>query len=223
MGNKQIAVIFDMDGVLVDNSAFHQAAWEEFCRRHEVSHRFDHAAMFGKTNSDHLHQFFDHPLSNEDLMRLSNEKEVLYQEMYTPAIQPLPGLIPFMVSLDQEGIWMALATSGPAVNVRFVIDKLDIGRFMKVRIDDTMVTHGKPHPEVYLKAAEGLNVPPFCCLVMEDSVHGIESAMRAGMKVVGINTGRNRERLKKALLVVENFTELNVEIVKRLIIGKSEE
>jgi beta-phosphoglucomutase family hydrolase len=205
------AAIFDMDGVIVDNYAFHQEAWKIFCRRHAVD--FDEAfrsEVFGGTNRDHLETFFRRPLTAREVADLEQEKEAVYRELYREDIRPLPGLLPFLQQLKQAGVPMALATSSPPVNVGFVLDETGTRSYFDVIMDASHVTHGKPHPEIYLKTAEALGLEPNACLVFEDSVNGINSALRAGMRVIALTTTHAADELPEVDLHVPTFEKIGV-------------
>ncbi len=206
-----IAAIFDMDGVIVDNGKYHLKAWEEFCNRHNISfteERFNE--FFGRTNEQVLTDMFHHDLSKQEIKKLGNEKEEIYREIYKPHLKPVEGLISFLEELQQNNIPTGVATSAPEENVDFVLDGLDIRGFIQIIVNDSMVTRGKPHPEIYLKTAELLKTDPQNCVVFEDSLSGTKAAFDAGTKVVAITTTVPAEKHKHAHLTVSNFNEISV-------------
>ena len=121
---KDFALIFDMDGVIVDNYLYHHKAWKMFCDRHgiELSGDFKQG-VFGGNNKDHLEHFFNRPLSKQEIKRYENEKESLYREIYQDHIKSVSGLIRFLERAEIASISIALATSSPPVNVDFVLKK----------------------------------------------------------------------------------------------------
>ncbi len=211
------AAIFDMDGVIVDNHHYHFLAWEAFCRKYDLP--FDHQAFlthFGGTNQEVMTVLFGRELEAGELEEYSSEKEKLYRELYQPYIQEVNGLRGFLEVLLKSSVPLAVATSGPYENVKFVLRELKLEKYFKKLIYDTHVKQCKPHPEVFLKAAEMLKIPPRQCIVFEDSLRGIEAGNRAGMKVVGIATTNKPEELKDTILTVNDFTELDLDTMNRL-------
>lgn len=210
------AVIFDLDGVIVNNANYHQKAWEVFCKRHtvEFSTKKFKSEFFGKTNEKVLPELFRRDLSKQEIQKLSEEKEQIYREIYQPHLKPVNGLIPFLKSLDQNNIPAGVATSAPKANVAFLLDGLDIRKFFKVIVDDSMVKHGKPHPEIYVKAAKMLKIKPKNCIVFEDSIAGTKSARDAGSKVIALTTTLPAQKHKYADKIISDFTEVSVQLIK---------
>jgi len=204
--------IFDMDGVLMNNNPWHIQAWITFAEKYGLSITPEEVEThFGNTNRDYLTFLFGKELPPDEMEKMAEEKEQIYRSLCEKYIQPLNGLIRFLEELKKYHFGIALATGGPLSNVQFVMDKLKTGHLFDVYVYDSMVKRGKPDPELFLKAAELLGADPRNCVVFEDSVHGIEAARRASMLPVGINTSGNREKLKNASLVVNDFSEINAE------------
>lgn len=214
----KISAIFDMDGVLVNNNPWHIQAWITFAERHGLSITPQEVeSHFGNTNRDYLTFLFRKELQPHEIEELAEEKEMIYRSLCEQYIEPVNGLIHFLEQLKKFQFGIAIATGGPLSNVRFVMDKLKTSHLFDVYVYDSMVKKGKPDPELFLKAAELLGTSPRHCVVFEDSVHGIEAARRASMLPVGINTSGNREKLKNASLVVNDFTELTAESVLEML------
>ncbi len=217
MEQNKIAVIFDMDGVIVQNDFYHCKAWERFCRENGIRIEFEEVKnWFGNINRTILQKLFNNKLSEEEIEIMSFRKEEIYREIYANDISPVTGLIDFLTELKTNRIPLAIATSAPRENVDFVMDKTGIRNFFTVIIDSTDLTNGKPFPEIYLKTAQALNIDPSRCLVIEDSFNGIESGKRAGMKVIGLATTHKKEDLDSIVLNFKNFCEINVQIVREL-------
>jgi beta-phosphoglucomutase family hydrolase len=206
------AVIFDMDGVLVDNAEYHRKAWLEFSRLkgHPITLDEFESIGFGDVNRRYLEFVFKRPITDDELESLANEKELVYRELIEKKIQPVKGLTGFLEQVKQEKLKTGVGTSAPRVNLDFVLDTLGIRQYFDVLVDDSYVSHGKPNPEIYLKVAEMLQVDPQQCIVIEDAYHGIEAAHRAGMRCVGLPTTYPPERIAAADLIVNDFTELNL-------------
>ena len=211
------AVIFDMDGVLVDNGNFHRLAWEEFCSRHRISfsEKKFREIFFGRTNNQVLPVLFDGNLSPDEVQKLADEKEQIYREIYRPHLKPVPGLMKLLNELQSHEIVMAVATSAPKENVEFVLNELHIQSFIDVIVDDSMVAQGKPHPEIYLKTAELLNIHPANCVVFEDSLSGTKSAFEAGAKVVALTTTLPADKHRFAHHIITSFSEISVTFIQQ--------
>jgi beta-phosphoglucomutase len=205
--NLPVAFIFDMDGVIVDSNPFHKIALKQFCSKHGRHLTEDELRekIYGRRNQDWLRNVFG-SLEPEKVKAYADEKEVLFREVYNKEIKPLKGLPAFLEGLDRYGIPRAIATSAPRANVDFTLFKTGIGNYFNTILDDSFVENGKPHPEVYLKAAEALRFEPARCVVFEDSLAGVEAGRQAGCKVVGITTTHSADELKGTDLTIDNFT-----------------
>jgi len=209
--NQTFAVIFDMDGVIVDTNPYHKTAIQQFCEKYgfQLTEKELLNKVYGRTNRDWLTNLFG-ALPPEKLDAYAYEKEQLFREIYAPAIQPVKGLIPFLSLLEKHQVTRAIATSAPRANVDFVLAGTGIGKYFDTILDERMVSRGKPDPEIYIKTANALRVPNERCVVIEDSLSGIEAGHRSGSKVIGITTTHNREELNHTALVIDNFDQLTV-------------
>jgi beta-phosphoglucomutase family hydrolase len=209
------AVIFDMDGVIVDNMKYHKKAWEMFLKIHAPGMDVEEFSMhFGKVNKDLLKIVFQREISDEEESQFGDEKEALYRKLYAEDIVPTEGLVGFLEELNENGVKAAVASAAPKINVDFVFEKTGLRQYFDVSIDADDVTRGKPDPEIYLKAAEKLNCHPEACLVFEDSMPGIQAGRKAGMKVIGVATSHPAELLNETEFVITDFTEINVKTVR---------
>lgn len=208
-----LAAIFDMDGVLVDNAEFHYLAWKQFCKQYKIffSEEKFKTHIFGRTNNEVLPAIFETNFTTLELENLSNEKEKIYREIYAPHIKPVKGLLHFLEILKQNNFKIGVATSAPRVNAGFIIDRLKINDFIDVVVDESMVKNGKPHPEIYLKTAQLLQIPPQNCVVFEDSLSGTQSANAAGATVFALTTTLPENRHRFAHFVVPDFSCLIIE------------
>jgi HAD superfamily hydrolase (TIGR01509 family) len=189
-GARPAGAVFDLDGTLTDNMAFHQRAFDAFLARHglpplthELRQRLD-----GKRNRDIFPILFGRALDDAAQIAYAGEKEALYRELSSGRLAPLPGLSELLAALARHGVPSAVATSAPRENVDHTLRELGLERaFAAVaRADD--VAHGKPHPDVFLLAAKRLGVAPERCVAFEDAPVGIEAARRAGMTCVALTT-----------------------------------
>ncbi len=201
------AVIFDLDGTLLDNNSYHLKSWMEYLKNigRNISEEEYNANINGRTNSDVIKYIYNRPMSDEEILKYTLEKESLYRELYKPFIKPLPGLINFLDTLKERNIPMAIATSGIQPNIDFMFEEVPIREYFKEVINSSHISKGKPDPEIYLKAASLLQVPPKNCLVFEDAVVGIKSAKAAGMKVVAVATTQTKTELSIADMIVDDY------------------
>ena len=188
--------IFDMDGVIVDNAVWHLESFAEFGKRHGlVQTKDEYIKYFGNTNQTIMNSLFNTVLSDDNLTALAKEKEIIYRDLYRPFIQPVDGLPAFLKNASIKGIPIALATSAPLENVDFTLEATGLKKYFSIISDASMVKHGKPDPEIYLLTAAKLGVQPTDCIVFEDSIAGIQSALSAGMRVIGVATTHKPEEL----------------------------
>ena len=214
------AVIFDMDGVIVDNMPYHRKAWTRFFEKYNPQMILeDFVQHMGKSNEDLLTVLFGKRITADEIQSLGEEKEALYREIYAPDVAPLPGLIDFLKSLKENHVKTAVATAAPKVNLDFLLEHIDLRNDFDVLIDDSNVDKGKPDPEIYLKAAERLEFLPELCLVFEDSLPGIQAAINAGMKVIGVATTNPPKKLQNTNLVIKDFTEISMDRINELMQG----
>lgn len=215
------AVIFDMDGVIVDTNPHHQIAWREYYQRYGKTLTDDDFVkhISGKHNTDIIsHLFAGQPLTAADVLRLGHEKETLFRELYRPVITPVAGLIDFLKALKAADIRTAVATSAPAENLDFIIDALELRPYFDALLNESMVSHPKPDPEIYLKAMEKLGVDPASSVIFEDSMTGIGAAKTSGAFVVGVATTQTPIELRPFVDdVIQDFTEMTLNRVQELV------
>ena len=205
------AYIFDMDGTLVDNCAYHVTSWQAFARRygHELTAQ-QILDWMGAQGSFYMEQIFQRAIPLDELARLCAEKEAIYRELAAPHLVVPEGLCAFLDAAQARGIPCAIATGGPKENVDFVLDTLDLRKYFSVIVDSTMYTHSKPDPECFLTAAARLGVPPEKCQVFEDAVNGIQAAHAAGMRVTVVTFTNPRTTLAAAHpdRIIDSYCEL---------------
>ena len=212
-------VIFDVDGTMVDNKDYHERAWVELCRRHDIELTAEdyRIRIHARTNDKIIPDIFGSDIGNEKAACIALEKETIYRDLYRPHVRPLPGLIKFINELKARGIPCAAASNSPAGNVNLVLDELDILRYFTSVITADDVSHGKPDPEIFLTSAERLGLPPQQCIVFEDSAPGFEAARRAGCPYIVITTGADKEHLTSsagAAATHHDYTDINIDCLK---------
>jgi len=205
------AAIFDIDGTMIRNMAYHKKAWQEFLEKHDI-HLSDEEfkqKLSGKKYGQIFESVFGHPLEPEQIARYTEEKEGLYRELYKPYITEVEGLTTFINNLRAYHLKLAIATTAPKKNRDFTLRALNLKGKFEIIIGDEHVGKGKPDPEIYLSTASELGVEPSECVVFEDSPSGVKSGKSAGMTVVGLLTSHDATELSKADYLVRDFTDID--------------
>jgi beta-phosphoglucomutase len=209
--NRIRALIFDMDGVIIDSNPRHRLAWAEYTRRHgvEMTEAMQHS-MYGKRNNEIVRDFLGADLSDQDVFAHGAAKEALYRELMRPRASEslVPGIREFLTRHRNSGL--AVASNAEAANVDFVLDAASLRSFFRVVMNGAQVTHPKPHPEIYLRVAERLQAAPEECIVFEDSHTGVEAGLAAGMRVVGVGT--THDDLPGVSLLITDFNDPALEL-----------
>lgn len=215
MPNAPLAALFDMDGVIVPNAAYHLKAWYQFAANYGVTlTEADYMAhMNGHVAKDALEFLLGRSLTAGELPIYTEEKEAVYRDLYCAKLAPTRGLIPFLDELKVRDVRLAVGTSAPVSNIGFTLDGLQIRPYFGIVVDASMIHRGKPDPQIYLKAAGLVGVPPNRCIVFEDAFAGIEAGIRAGMKVVALATTHTRDELAHtgASLIIDDFTQIRLD------------
>lgn len=218
MNIKEIGLLFDMDGVIVDNHEYHFLSWQKLAAKYEIpiTEDFYRNKMNGRTFSGIMEVLFKERVSQEKGKQIAHEKETIYRDLYRSHLKPTPGLIAFLESAKSAGIPMVVGTSAPVENVDFTLDGLAIRSYFEGVVDDRAVTKGKPDPEVYLKCASLAKRSPENCIVFEDAISGIKAGTAAGAKVIALATSHKRAELA-ADLIVDNFESVNLEVIQEVL------
>jgi beta-phosphoglucomutase family hydrolase len=207
---KISAVIFDVDGTMIDNNPYHKKAWSVFLKKHEISlDTFDYRKLFGKHNKEILNFVFGRELSAEESKEHAFEKEAIYREIYRPHIKPQKGLVKLLQECKAMGIKLGTATSAPPENLDFVLDELGVRSYFDACVDASQVNKSKPNPEIFYLTARKLKKHANECLVFEDSPSGIKGAINAGMKVIGVNVIDIELAKKHCEMIVDDFEEFS--------------
>jgi beta-phosphoglucomutase len=199
-----MAMVLDMDGVIVDSNPLHLRAWMLYNRRFGIDAGEALAErMYGRRNDEIVREFFGPGLSAEEIAAHGAGKEKLYREMLEPRLAEtlVPGVREFLQR--HAGQPLGLATNAEPANVDFVLDRGGLRVFFRAVVDGHQVRHPKPHPEIYLRAAELLSAAPRNCVVFEDSFSGVEAARAAGARIVGLRT--THRQLAGTHLAIDDF------------------
>lgn len=214
---QNFAVIFDMDGVIIDSNPFHKVALKEFVKKygHDLNERELREKIYGRTNKEWIRNIFGE-ISPEKLHQYAQEKEALFRQLYENDIQALQGIQEFIEALESHKIPKAIGTSAPFENVEFVLQKTQLTKYFQTILDESHVDKGKPNPEIYIKVAKALGFPTEKCVVFEDSLSGVQSARDAGCKVVGVMTTHDEDELNQTDLQIKDFSGLKINQIAAL-------
>ncbi len=219
VGEMNKGIIWDLDGVVVDSAPFHFGAWQEFtAARGKVFTQEAFRRTFGMRNEDILLSIFGEKLERGILKIWSDEKEERFRQLIQGKVKAFPGVLPLVRNLYAAGYKQAIASSTPMKNIHLILNALTILDLFDPIISGEGVARGKPNPEVFLKAAEGMSLPPDRCLVIEDAAAGIEAAKRAGMKAIGVTNTIPLGKMASADLVVRSLAEVDLKIIAQLFI-----
>ncbi|MEM9026138.1 MAG: HAD family phosphatase [Verrucomicrobiota bacterium] len=217
------AVLWVWDGVVLDSSKQHQESWERMSRERGLPLPDGHfEAGFGKRNQVIIPKILGWAQDPQEVERLGREKEALYRSiLQEPGFQPemLPGARTLMADLHHLGVKHVIGSSTERANLDAIIELFEIGPYFSGIVSGDDVSQGKPHPEVFVKASEIAGLPSEQCLVIEDSVHGIEAGLAAGCKVLAVATTHSVEFLEKsgATWVVYRLSDISAdELAKRM-------
>jgi HAD superfamily hydrolase (TIGR01509 family) len=213
---SQRAFIFDMDGTIVDNMAFHTKSWLAFFERR--GHVLDADEFFrataGRQGHEIMSTYFGKPMTKEESAALDFEKESLYRELYAPHLAAVNGFEAFIARAKSAGVKLAVATAAPNENIDFTLDGLDLRKEFDAIAGAADVARGKPNPDVFLLAAERAGALPANSIVFEDAPLGVEAARRAGMRAVVLTTTLPAEAFAEfdnVIAMARDFSELDVE------------
>jgi beta-phosphoglucomutase len=187
MSGAARAVLWDMDGTLIDSAEYHWLTWHETLAELGVElTREGFAGWFGSRNDRILKRYFD-AMPTDEIRRVGELKEERYRTLVRrDGITLLPGVREWLERLANAGWRQAVASSAPPANIHVLLEVLDLEGLLQATVSAEEVPHGKPAPDVFLRAAEKLRVPPDRCVVVEDAAVGVEAARRGGMRTIGI-------------------------------------
>jgi beta-phosphoglucomutase len=182
------ALLLDLDGVIIDSMPAHTEAWRVYLQRLGIASDDIESRMHGRRNDEIVAGYIGGDLTPETIFAHGAAKEQLFREMMRDHLPSrlVPGIVDFLESCS--GFPMGLASNAEPANIDFVLDGLGLRRHFRVIVDGHQVERPKPFPDIYLRAAELLDVPPANCIIFEDSPTGVTAARGAGAKVVGVLT-----------------------------------
>jgi HAD superfamily hydrolase (TIGR01509 family) len=198
-------ILWDLDGVLVDTGALHFQTWTQVFA--ELGQDFDFGMFrrtFGMKNAEILPLWLGRSMESEEIARISDLKETKFRQAARGHVEALPGVRKWLEYFRTEGYRQAVASSASEENIEALVDELAIRRYFLALVSASALP-GKPDPAVFVEAARRIDVPPARCIVVEDSVAGVEAARRAGMKCIAVTTTHPAADLGAASLIVEHM------------------
>ncbi|MDM5180910.1 HAD family phosphatase [Massilia sp. DJPM01] len=210
------AFIFDMDGTIVDNMSFHTESWIAFFQRRGKDIDADEffRATAGRQGKEIIRSEMGEHLNDDEVRVLNDEKEVVYRELYEPHRKTVAGFDGLIALAKEMNVALAVATAAPNANITFTLDGLDLRRHFDTVVGAADVARGKPHPDVFLLAAERCGVAPEHCIVFEDAPLGVEAARRAGMRAVVLTTTLPADAFAEfdnVIHIASDFSELTID------------
>jgi beta-phosphoglucomutase len=209
------AFIFDLNGTMIDDMAYHIQAWHQILNYFgaELSYEEVKAQCYGK-NDELLDRIFPGRFSDKEKEKISLEKEHRYQKEFRPRMKLIQGLDRFLKATHTNNIKMAIGSAAIKFNIDFVLDGLNIRNYFGSIVSADDVVKSKPDPETYLRCADELQVSPQDCIVFEDAPKGVEAAANANMKAVVITTMSKESEFSQfdnILTFINDYSRLGVE------------
>jgi beta-phosphoglucomutase family hydrolase len=211
-------VVFDMDGVLIDSSAYHKQSWIDV--GDEEGYTMTEAFFydtFGMQNHEIIPQLMGQPISRSEIDRIAFRKEERYRELVGGDLELLEGVEALLQNLRENGYRLAIGTSTPRINLEFMLTHTPMAPYFDDCVAGEDVQNSKPAPDTFLKGAERLGLPPHCCVVVEDAIPGVAAGKAAGMPVIAVTNTRKAEELQQADRIVDSLTELSATDFDRLL------
>jgi beta-phosphoglucomutase len=217
MNMTRTAVIFDVDGVLIDSYQAHFESWLRMFGEHGVSFtEVEFRKTFGRTSHDIIAALYGADLSDSEIREWDDRKEALYRDIIRENFPAIDGASELLDALHTAGFKLGVGSSGPPENIQLTLECLKRANLFGAVVTRVDVTRGKPDPQVFQISGECLSAKPEECVVVEDAPAGIEAANRAGMASVALTGTATREELAHAKLIVDSLRELTPEVLRNL-------
>lgn len=218
-GAELKAVLFDMDGVIIDS----EPLWTEAERRLLARRKLRcspalKGVLMGRNSWEAVRLLKEHYSLRERLEDLIQERNQLIAELFGDSLQPIPDVLTLLEAIVDRGIKTALVSSSSKSLVELVLEKLKISELFDLIISGDHVARGKPAPDIYVAAARELCVAAEDCLVIEDAPNGVAAAKAAGMSCLAISTSASRRELAAADRVVSSFREVDLSKLQELLL-----
>jgi HAD superfamily hydrolase (TIGR01509 family) len=209
------AIIFDLDGVLINSEPVHYKIISTMLRRYGINQDAITDDVFGRRVIDNIDYFRRQYVVKKSTRQLYREWSAIAKKL-SVQMKLMPGAIAALNRAKKENLKLCLATSTESNVLKWVFDNIPIKKYFDVIISGSMIKKGKPHPEIYRTALKKLKLKPSEAVVIEDSVHGISSAQRAGLKCIGLVGSFPAAKLKQADAVIKSLQEINLRLINRL-------
>ncbi len=210
------AVIFDMDGVLIDSEPLHISVESNMLKELDVFLKEETYAKFAGTTSlsmwKTIVEEFKLDKSPEELSAESN-KRFINELLNSNKVQLFDGVKNVLSNLKKKAILIALASSSSKEIVDTVLGKFELNQYFNTIVTGSDVQHSKPHPEIFLTASQRLKIPPSFCVVVEDSPNGVNAALAAGMGCIGFASDKNPHNISHATWTIKSFGEFDYGLV----------
>lgn len=207
---KNLGVIFDLDGVLIDSSKYHKDSWYLMTQEEGLTFSDElFYSTFGMQNYQIIPMIADRDLPDDEIARMSDRKEQLFRKLVKGNLKLLPGAEDLIIDLKNKGFKLSIGSSTTKPNMDFISQSHPVFDCFDAKVIGEDVNNGKPAPDTFLKAAEKLSLHPACCVVVEDAVQGVQAGKAAGMPVVAVTTTRKRADLTQADMIVDSLDQLN--------------
>lgn len=208
-------LIFDLDGTLIDNMMVHHRAWQQKLKELGLDYTLEQVMQeIHGVNLEILERLFGDRFTHQEREQIAWEKEAAYRAIYAAEIRPIIGVMQLLNRARELAIPMAIATAGPPENCFFALDALGIRNYFGHIVHSAMVSKGKPDPEAFQKAADGIGVPLSNCLVFEDSVTGAKAAANGNCAAIIITTTHHPtefDQFDHITAFVENYEGVVIE------------
>jgi beta-phosphoglucomutase-like phosphatase (HAD superfamily) len=207
------ALIFDMDGTMIDSMPFHRKSWIDFAALHGIDMSIDEMMRrtTGRTGAECMCELFGRPIADDESQMLVGQKEALYRAAFAPpAFREVAGFRAFASQARSLGFRLGVGTAGDQHNIAFALEHLALDEAPQAIVGGDEGLPGKPDPAIFLEVARRLDMAPQRCVVFEDAPLGIEAARRAGMRAVAVCTGHRPAELDgpHVLAAIEHYAEL---------------
>jgi len=210
------AIIFDLDGTLVDSLPYHHESWRIFFKNNNLEeHDFSEVLKEYKGGGtlELMTSVFGDMYTKDELKKMTDDKEIIFRDIYKSKIYPIEGLKQFLDNLKENNILLSIGSNAIRENVLMTIEELSITNYFSSIICGDEVSRGKPDPEMFVKTLSNLNVSRDECIIFEDSIEGVKAAKNAHIKVIGVTSSQSSEKLKSvgAFKTIDDYTKISLD------------
>jgi beta-phosphoglucomutase family hydrolase len=212
------AVIWDMDGIIVDTAQYHMKGWQTVFQKRGANYtEEDYRLNTGMRNDSIIRSMLGDKVDQYDIMAITREKDEVFRQIVSKNIRPFPGVLKLITSLKANKFKIAIASSALIENIQLITRSLKIHNCFDAIVSGWETTKGKPNPQIFLLAAEKLGVETESCIVIEDAIVGVTASKRAGMCCLAVTNTNPKENLRGADLVIDTLEEITIDILERLL------